>query len=61
MKMTEKFTTTQIADMCQVTTATVREWIRTGKLLATEGENGRWFIEREDAIAMAKAKWGENS
>lgn len=61
MSKPETFTTTQIADMCQVTTGTVREWIRIGDLPATEGENGRWIIKREDAIAMAKAKWGDNS
>lgn len=47
--------------MCQVTTGTVREWIKSGALSATEGENGRYVIKREDAIAMAKAKWGDNS
>jgi excisionase family DNA binding protein len=63
MKMSKKetFTTTEIADMCQVATGTVREWIKKGDLPATEGENGRYIINREDAIAMAKAKWGEIS
>lgn len=48
----------EIAKMFSVTNYTARTWIRKGKIPATK-VNGQWLVTQEDAVAFAKAQYGD--
>jgi excisionase family DNA binding protein len=43
----------EVASICGVSTATVRRWIKTGKLLAYRLPRGHYRIRREDYSTFA--------
>lgn len=48
---------TEVAELFEITPATVREWCREGRISATKP--GRdWKIVREDVLAMAQSAFG---
>lgn len=53
------YSTTQIAELFSVTTETVRDWIKSGKLKGTADEGGRAYrVRRRDLIEFANKKYG---
>lgn len=57
----EWYSTTRVAELFGVTTPTVRDWIKKGKLRAVkrgEDKGARFMVPREDVIALAKEKYG---
>lgn len=52
------YSTKQIAELFSVTTETVRDWIKDGKLVGGDGGGGRYRVRRGDLIAFANHKYG---
>ena len=49
------YTTEKVAKMFEVQVATVRTWIREGKLKAHRiGDGGRWRVERSDLVQFSR-------
>lgn len=44
------YTTLEVADMFGVTTSTVSEWIRKGKVAAIKTPGGKWRISRKEVL-----------
>lgn len=55
------YTTTQIAELFAVTTETVRDWIKTGKLPGITLGGGQYRVKRKDLVAFANHKYGLSS
>lgn len=52
------YSTRHVAKMFHMTTETIRNWIKEGKI---EGSliNGRWYIKRSEMIRFANDRHGE--
>lgn len=53
------YKTEQIAELCQVTTETVRNWINEGKLRAIKLET-TWRVKRSDLLEFLNERYGPN-
>lgn len=51
------YTTLQVAQLFSVTTETVRDWIKDGKLVGVV-VGGRYRVRRRDLISFANHKYG---
>jgi excisionase family DNA binding protein len=54
------YTTSQVAELCQVTTETVRNWITKNTLPALQ-INGLWRVRKSDLRAFLTERHGEMS
>ena len=52
------YSTAQIAELVSVTTETVRDWIKDGKLKGTAPGGRSYRVRRADLIAFANHKYG---
>lgn len=54
------YSTSYVADMFSVTTETVRNWIRTGKLKGVRlVVGGPWKVKHRDLVAFANSQYGD--
>ena len=51
------YRTEKVAELCEVTTETVRNWIKDGKLKAVKLES-TWRVKRKDLIAFLNERYG---
>lgn len=52
------YTVEQIAELFAVTPATVREWLKTGKLKGSKPGGSQWRISQEQFVKLANKLYG---
>lgn len=52
-ELTKNYSTKKVADFFSVTTGTVRRWIRSGNLKATQSPGGLWLVSEEELRRFA--------
>lgn len=56
----QTMSTAQVAELFDVSTYTVRTWVREGKLTATKSDTGRWVFDRDEVMEMLNRKYGDD-
>lgn len=58
--ITKLYTTKAVAEIFDVTTETVRNWIINGKLIGTQVDGRQYRVTRQDLLDFAKKHFGVN-
>ena len=51
------YTTSQVAELCQVSAETIRRWLQEGTLKGIRLDN-QWRIKRSDLLVFLNARYG---